>query len=219
MGLEYNSGYCKECEAVKKLQRNTPNHLLHFIIVIALGIVSFGIGSIIWLFVWIGISIQFGGWRCSTCGSKDVKASFQMPSFFTSFLIFSALAIFLIIPYLQDEFKNRPNMKKEVKKENVKQGSQAEYDAYEVNQVKQELVKIALSDELKSVTTASWNSNTFTLIAKRGVDNLDGFSDYICSNYMNSGRYDSAYNNGKIVYIKVKNSYGLTIDKHDCFKE
>ncbi len=65
MGLQYKSGFCKKCDANRKVERPTVNHILHLI----LTIVTVGL----WSIVWIGSVIRFGGWRCSTCGSTKVS--------------------------------------------------------------------------------------------------------------------------------------------------
>lgn len=62
MGTKVKSGFCKQCNERRKIERERPSHLLHLI----LTILTFGI----WLIVWIGVSIKFGGWRCATCGAK-----------------------------------------------------------------------------------------------------------------------------------------------------
>ena len=66
MGMEYKSGFCKKCEQQRKVERPKTNHILHLL----LSVITAGI----WLIIWIGVSIKFGGWRCETCGSKKVKS-------------------------------------------------------------------------------------------------------------------------------------------------
>lgn len=58
------SGYCKMCEAQRKVTRPKANHVLHLI----LTIITLGV----WGFIWLGVAVQFGGWRCDTCGSTKV---------------------------------------------------------------------------------------------------------------------------------------------------
>lgn len=65
MSQQYSSGHCAQCQEVRKLERKGTNHLLHFFISL------FTAG--LWLIVWIGTAIKFGGWRCSTCGTTSVK--------------------------------------------------------------------------------------------------------------------------------------------------
>lgn len=65
MGMQYKSGFCKKCDENRKVERPGVNHILHLLLTIVTG----GL----WLIVWLGVSIRFGGWRCSTCGSKKVS--------------------------------------------------------------------------------------------------------------------------------------------------
>ena len=65
MAEQVTGGYCKMCEANCNIYRRSPNHLLHLI----LSILTAGL----WIIVWIGVTIQFGGWRCKQCGSKKVS--------------------------------------------------------------------------------------------------------------------------------------------------
>jgi len=73
MGLQYNSGFCVQCDAKKKIERDTPNHILHLLITIVLGVFTAGIGAIFWICIWFLSSITIGGWRCSDCGAKKIK--------------------------------------------------------------------------------------------------------------------------------------------------
>ncbi|MCG3680276.1 hypothetical protein [Aliarcobacter butzleri] len=74
MGIEFSSKFCKTCNAQKKVERKTPNHILHLLLTIFLGSFTLGIGGIIWILVWIGISMNASGrWVCSTCGGKDFE--------------------------------------------------------------------------------------------------------------------------------------------------
>ncbi len=58
-------GYCKECGKKVVIFRKGTNHILHLL----LSIVTCGA----WLVIWLLCSIKIGGWRCSVCGSKNVK--------------------------------------------------------------------------------------------------------------------------------------------------
>lgn len=64
MALEYKAGKCARCGPMK-LERKGTNHILHFLITVC----TIGV----WLIVWLGLTVKFGGWRCSTCGSKNVS--------------------------------------------------------------------------------------------------------------------------------------------------
>ena len=63
--MEYKSGFCMICGGKHKLERPKANHVLHLV----LSVVTIGL----WLPMWLGSSIQFGGWQCSQCGSKKVR--------------------------------------------------------------------------------------------------------------------------------------------------
>lgn len=65
MALEYTGGSCKQCGVARKLERKGTNHVLHLL----LSIFTLGL----WLIVWVGVTVKFGGWRCSQCGSTKVK--------------------------------------------------------------------------------------------------------------------------------------------------
>lgn len=92
MSIEYIGGYCETCKANRKLERKAPNHILHLLLTIILGIFTAGIGAIIWIIVWILVSIRFGGWICSTCGSNNVKAKTSLIKLF----IYISIAIIFI---------------------------------------------------------------------------------------------------------------------------
>ena len=62
MSQEYNSGFCKYCNEQVKTQRESPNHILHFLITI----LTCGF----WVVIWFLLCLQFGGWNCSNCGQK-----------------------------------------------------------------------------------------------------------------------------------------------------
>ena len=62
MSVSLSSGFCCYCDAQVRLERPNPNHVLHLLLTILTG----GL----WVIIWIGTSIQFGGWRCSRCGRK-----------------------------------------------------------------------------------------------------------------------------------------------------
>jgi hypothetical protein len=72
MSNELSSGHCNECNTNRRLERKSTNHILHLFITIILGVFTNGIGSIVWIFVWILCSIKIAGWQCSICGSTKV---------------------------------------------------------------------------------------------------------------------------------------------------
>lgn len=222
MGLEYNNGFCSVCKETRKIERKTPNHILHFLITVVLGIFTMGIGALIWILIWIGVSIRFSGWRCSTCGSTSIQSSFNMPNIPT--IIATIIALGVMFAMFQARFRdNSPSSSVETKQVIQKKSQSSldnKYNEYEVNQIREELVDVARSNELDSIKNAYWVSNTFTLKAKKGIDNLYGFADYMCNNYINSGRYDAVYGDRKIIHVKIKDSFGIaTLDTVDCFKE
>jgi hypothetical protein len=57
-------GFCKRCDKQVVVFRKGTNHILHLLLTI------FTAG--LWLLVWIGVGIKFGGWRCTQCGSKKI---------------------------------------------------------------------------------------------------------------------------------------------------
>ena len=73
MSLEYSMGYCPDCDSDKKLERKKTNHILHFLITIALGVFTYGIGSAIWMVVWFFISTKVNTWTCHTCENSNVQ--------------------------------------------------------------------------------------------------------------------------------------------------
>ena len=65
MAEQKRSGFCKDCDKQVVVFRKGTNHILHLL----LSIFTAGL----WLIVWIGVAIKFGGWRCTQCGSTQVK--------------------------------------------------------------------------------------------------------------------------------------------------
>lgn len=62
MSESKRSGYCKRCDEQRVVFRKRANHVLHLLLtVLTLGL---------WVVIWLGVAIQFGGWRCSVCGGK-----------------------------------------------------------------------------------------------------------------------------------------------------
>lgn len=54
--------YCSLCRRNVLSERPEINHILHFLITFC----TCGL----WAFVWMGLAIRFGGWKCTVCGSK-----------------------------------------------------------------------------------------------------------------------------------------------------
>lgn len=66
MGMSYKSGFCAQCNQQSKVSRANANHILHLI----LSVLTAGL----WIIVWIGVAVKFGGWRCETCGSTSISS-------------------------------------------------------------------------------------------------------------------------------------------------
>lgn len=62
MAEQRRGKFCRLCGKQTLAVRPGTNHVLHLL----LSIVTLGI----WLPVWLGLSIKFGGWKCSQCGSR-----------------------------------------------------------------------------------------------------------------------------------------------------
>jgi len=75
MGLEYRTGYCQNCQADRKLERKKPNHILHLLITVVLGIFTYGIGSVIWIAVWFFLSLKVSSWTCHVCGNVNEESN------------------------------------------------------------------------------------------------------------------------------------------------
>lgn len=97
MGMDISSAYCNECKEQRKIERKGTSHLLHFLIMVILGMLTMGVGAIVWLFVWIMASMKFGGWRCSSCGSKNVDIFGNKYFYHVIVLVFVGLFLFLMI--------------------------------------------------------------------------------------------------------------------------
>lgn len=65
MAEDRKSGFCKPCGKQTIVFRKGTNHILHLLLSILTG----GL----WLIIWLGVAIKFGGWRCTQCGSTKVS--------------------------------------------------------------------------------------------------------------------------------------------------
>ena len=65
MAEEKSSGFCKNCNKQVVVFRKGTNHILHLLLTLC----TFGL----WLFVWFGSAVKFGGWRCVQCGSSKIS--------------------------------------------------------------------------------------------------------------------------------------------------
>lgn len=76
--MDYRQGYCNTCQRPSKLERKSPNHLLHVVLTVVLGVLTLplaGIGALFWILIWVMSSVRFGGWSCHQCGGNKVKSS------------------------------------------------------------------------------------------------------------------------------------------------
>jgi hypothetical protein len=65
MSMEHIQAYCKDCEKRIRAERKGTNHILHLILTI------FTAG--LWLIIWVGSAIKFGGWSCPSCGGNRLQ--------------------------------------------------------------------------------------------------------------------------------------------------
>lgn len=65
MADDKKGGYCNQCGKKVVVFRKGTNHILHLIMTL--------LTAGLWLFIWIGSCIKFGGWRCNECGSGKVR--------------------------------------------------------------------------------------------------------------------------------------------------
>ena len=65
MAIDEETGWCFECEHRVLVRRRGVNHLLH----LALTVLTAGI----WVIVWILTALVHEPWRCSVCGTKNVR--------------------------------------------------------------------------------------------------------------------------------------------------
>ena len=72
MKMQYKTGFCGQCNAQRKVERAGTNHWFHLIMTI----LTFGLWIPIWICVpyrHVGLLRKRHGWRCSTCGSKEIS--------------------------------------------------------------------------------------------------------------------------------------------------
>jgi len=62
---EETQRYCPSCARNVLARRRGTNHVLHLLLTM------FTMG--LWLLVWMGQSVRFGGWRCSQCGHAKLE--------------------------------------------------------------------------------------------------------------------------------------------------
>jgi DNA-directed RNA polymerase subunit RPC12/RpoP len=62
--IENQQMYCMKCEKNVLSKREGTNHTFHLIATVVTG----GLWALVWLFR----SFKYGGWRCPSCGTKDL---------------------------------------------------------------------------------------------------------------------------------------------------
>ena len=75
MAQQKKGGFCKKCDKDVVVFRKGTSHVLHLLLTIMFGWLTaplFFIGALVWLVIWILLSIKIGGWRCDACGSAKV---------------------------------------------------------------------------------------------------------------------------------------------------
>lgn len=87
--MKYKPAYCKSCEKNVKAEKQvkTPNHILHLLITVFLGIFTAGIGAVVWIVIWILASFPdiyiggegYTGFSCSECGGKKLTSPKSSP--------------------------------------------------------------------------------------------------------------------------------------------
>ena len=65
MADERKGGFCPRCNQHVVVFRKGTNHILHLLLTILTG----GL----WLIIWVGVAVKFGGWRCTVCGNSSVS--------------------------------------------------------------------------------------------------------------------------------------------------
>ena len=219
MGMEYSSGFCKNCNADRKLERKTPNHILHFLITIVLGLFTMGIGAVIWIVIWILLSVQIGGWRCSTCGSKSVNKS-SMPSTMTILMMVLIVLLMIVQPWKNagiDDTDDYTEEQTEVIEESMDISVEDNTeDLEQVNSLRQEFKEYLQSDNEPSILDANWNGSVLSVGMKNDGTKRDGFAQYVYLE-MTSGRYNGIFGNKKKIYITIKNIQTYkNIGEHFC---
>lgn len=64
--MKFGTGYCPRCEKQVMIEKESCNHLFHFIMA--------ALTSGIWVIVWI-IVANWGEWRCCKCGHPVEKGT------------------------------------------------------------------------------------------------------------------------------------------------
>lgn len=211
MGVEYASGFCKTCNAQRKIERKTPNHVLHLLIALVLGFFTLGIGAIVWLFVWFASSVRFGGWMCSTCGGSKIDTSFKMPNIAT--IAMMLLVVGLAIPMamkndmlaFKDVAANKPTVIKPIK--NITTSS--------ITEARRDMAHYYNSDQQPISKSSSWNNDIFTIKVENDGSSFEDFAEYICSDMAS---HDDVFSNNRYILIKINNLNNNNLNQLKCIK-
>lgn len=67
--------FCQDCDKNVLALKSGPNHTLHFIITVLLGLFTWGIGALFYLAIWFFITMLESKKkpRCSECGAQLAK--------------------------------------------------------------------------------------------------------------------------------------------------
>lgn len=89
--MQFTQGKCLDCSLNPiKIERASANHLLHLV----LSVLTAGM----WIIVWILVGVQFGGWTCSSCGSRNVRRKGGLSkAFWVGVVLFCAFIPVLVI--------------------------------------------------------------------------------------------------------------------------
>lgn len=90
MAQEFGMMYCDRCKEQVQATRSTPNHVLHFLLLL------FTMG--VWLPVWLLITLNAGtiGWRCVKCGSLD--AAHRRSDKIVRALVYGVIGFVVLLP-------------------------------------------------------------------------------------------------------------------------
>lgn len=69
--LEQTQLYCAQCQRNVLATRKGTSHLFHLFMTI--------VTCSLWLFVWFGSSVKFGGYRCTFCGGTKLSRALPSP--------------------------------------------------------------------------------------------------------------------------------------------
>jgi hypothetical protein len=65
MAEQKSGGLCADCGKRCVVFRKGTSHVLHLLLTL--------LTAGLWLIVWIGVAVKFGGWRCQECGGTRIS--------------------------------------------------------------------------------------------------------------------------------------------------